>query len=420
MLIRLRSRDGLERVEVPPEATLGQLVNEISTKLGIPAADITLSRNPALLITKEPGSFQDLRDPWQTLRALGMQQGELVHMFYPFDRQVAADAKASVFGSRDFGTKMTVQDLIAKQTRIERQETSKCASVSFSSHAANAFQQYVMAAHAFSIKRGGLLYGTFSESGEVSVEAIYEPPQEGSAETLRLERQTEEEQRADLIATLLGWRKVGWIFTQAKSMANPDVILTAEEVTQMAAIQAELGETAATAVVSIQQNEDGSATDSTDVQFEAFQLSDQAVKLWEDGWIQPHEKPTGGSCTLRNPKEPKKKDPVIVAGKDVGEVDNNYFLVPVKILDHEGSIMTEFAIENRLVPQGPSELRQHLQRFSSKPYVQRLSDFHVLLYLSKQPNFDLDTDITVLAQSVQSQTPIPEGYTLIIDSLAQR
>lgn len=51
-------------------------------------------------------------------------------------------------------------------------------------------------------------------------------------------------------------------------------------------------------------------------------------------------------------QEPKKKDPVIVAGKDVGEVDNNYFLVPVKILDHEGAIMTEFAIENRLVPQG--------------------------------------------------------------------
>lgn len=51
-------------------------------------------------------------------------------------------------------------------------------------------------------------------------------------------------------------------------------------------------------------------------------------------------------------QEPKKKDPVIVAGKDVGEVDNNYFLVAVKILNHEGTIMTEFAVENRLVPQG--------------------------------------------------------------------
>lgn len=34
-----------------------------------------------------------------------------------------------------------------------------------------------MAAHAFSIKRGGILYGTVQEGGEVLVEAIYEPPQ---------------------------------------------------------------------------------------------------------------------------------------------------------------------------------------------------------------------------------------------------
>lgn len=55
---------------------------------------------------------------------------------------------------------------------------------------------------------------------------------------------------------------------------------------------------------------------------------------------------------LADGQEPKKKDPVIVAGKDVGEVDNNYFLVPVKILDHDGQLTTSFPIENRLVPQG--------------------------------------------------------------------
>lgn len=43
---------------------------------------------------------------------------------------------------------------------------------------------------------------------------------------------------------------------------------------------------------------------------------------------------------------------MIVAGKDVGEVDNDYFLVPVKILDHDGPLGTAFPIENRLLPQG--------------------------------------------------------------------
>ena len=54
---------------------------------------------------------------------------------------------------------MSVNEMIARQTRIERQEAAHCASVSFERHAANAFQSYVRDALAFSIKRGGILYG---------------------------------------------------------------------------------------------------------------------------------------------------------------------------------------------------------------------------------------------------------------------
>lgn len=46
------------------------------------------------------------------------------------------------------------------QTRIERQDTPHAASASFDFGAANAFQSYVASALAFSIKRGGILYGT--------------------------------------------------------------------------------------------------------------------------------------------------------------------------------------------------------------------------------------------------------------------
>ena len=51
-------------------------------------------------------------------------------------------------------------------------------------------------------------------------------------------------------------------------------------------------------------------------------------------------------------QEPTQKQPVIVAGKDVKEVDNDYFLIPVKIMDHEGPLSAGFSIENRLLPQG--------------------------------------------------------------------
>ena len=51
-------------------------------------------------------------------------------------------------------------------------------------------------------------------------------------------------------------------------------------------------------------------------------------------------------------QEPKNERPVIVAGKDQGEVDNDYLLLPVNILDHEGPLSSSFPIENRLLPQG--------------------------------------------------------------------
>ena len=42
------------------------------------------------------------------------------------------------------------------------------------------------------------------EDSNVLVDAIYEPPQSATATSLQLERGTEEEQRADYLAKLLG------------------------------------------------------------------------------------------------------------------------------------------------------------------------------------------------------------------------
>lgn len=66
--------------------------------------------------------------------------------------------------------------------------------------------------------------------------------------------------------------------------------------------------------------------------FEAFQTSDQCVKLWKEGFFAA--KDAGGST---DPKTSLMSKEVIVAGRDTTEVDNDFFLVPVKILDHEVS-----------------------------------------------------------------------------------
>jgi hypothetical protein len=42
---------------------------------------------------------------------------------------------------------------------------------------------------------------------------------------------------------------------------------------------------------------------------------------------------------------------------------------------------------------GKSELRAHLQRHSSLPYSRKLADFHLLLYLARQPNFEASGEL---------------------------
>lgn len=88
-----------------------------------------------------------------------------VFLLYHFEREVAPAVKKADWEKRPFGAHMDVARMVAAQTRIERQDAPHAASASFDFAAANAFQSYVSSAIAFSIKRGGIMYGT----GEPSV-----------------------------------------------------------------------------------------------------------------------------------------------------------------------------------------------------------------------------------------------------------
>lgn len=308
---------------------------------------------------------------------------------------------------------MTVAELIAKQTRIERQDEAVCASVSVERHAANSFQAYINQGIAFSVKRCGYMYGTFDEVNNVRVEFIYEPPQDATADEVLVHATTEELDKVETIASLLGLRRVGHIFSQ--SAEEKDYLISTQEVVEMAQMQETYGEAFVTAVVSLYHSEEGA-----DVHFEAYQCSKQCVKLRSEGWFveeDPEKHKHTGVSTLRDPREPEKQKPVIVAGKDTSRVDNEWFLCPVKILDHEGLLSSEFPVENRMTPQGTSELKSYLKQMASKPFVSALSNFHLLLYLARHHNMDAN-DIALIVQAVGSQSDPGEGYKIIIESLA--
>ena len=48
------------------------------------------------------------------------------------------------------------------------------------------------------------------------------------------------------------------------------------------------------------------------------------------------------------------------------------------------------------------------KKFTNKPYVEALSDFHLLLWLAEQPNLDLTTRSLSATGAVKEKSPVPE------------
>jgi nuclear protein localization family protein 4 len=300
--------------------------------------------------------------------------------------------------------------MIAAQVRIERQEAPHCVSVSFDANAANVFQSYVNYTLGFKQVRFGWLYGARDDDGKTRVDAIYEPEQEGTEEDVEVLEDTLEDEKADALAGALGMIRVGCIISTPKD--ERDFTLSAREVSRVARLQSKFGKEFVTAVVSTFEDED----DNWQVSFEAFQLSDAAMKVQERGWFT-------GECGVDEDGDELKgvsklTNEVIVRDgpsiNDVNAVDNDMFLVTVPILDHEGAISTTFPVENRLHPvQTVDDLKDALRK--DKPYGERLRDFHLLLFLAK--HIDIN-ELAVIASAVHHGEDVPEGYTLLIDCLA--
>ncbi|KAK9146815.1 hypothetical protein Sjap_006718 [Stephania japonica] len=406
-MIRIRSRDGLERVAIenPNNTTIADLKTLIENQLGVPIRNQILSKDQNLLLAKTVPDrirFADMSNPQTSISSLGIGHGSMVFLAYEGERSVAGPA---VTPAGSFGRKMTMDELIAKQMRISRQESAHCEAVSFDRDAANVFQHYVNETLAFAVKRGGFMYGTLSEEGKVEVDFIYEPPQQGTEDRLVLMRDVEEERLVEAIAIGMGMRRVGFIFTQTIGQSKGDYTMSSSEVAQAAELQAEGGlKEWVTALVKLEVNEDGAA----DVHFEAFQMSDMCVRLFKEGWFESE-----GEV---DPKLSRMNKVVVVGGKDTKEVDNDFFLVVVKILDHQGPLSTSFPIENRIETVTLKALKTHLDRSKSQPFVKRISDFHLLLLVARF--LDVRADVPALAECVQLQSEVPEGYQLLIESLA--
>lgn len=110
--------------------------------------------------------------------------------------------------------------------------------------------------------------------------------------------------------------------------------------------------------------------------FEAYQVSKQCVELWEKGLLEPH--PT-------NPEFIITKKQVEVERKMTNEIDALLLVSNVAIASHQGNFLVGFPPRNRPgneALQSMDELKQVLLERKKQKFVDRVSDFDLLLFLT--------------------------------------
>ena len=298
-----------------------------------------------------------------------------------------------------------MEALEALKFKITAQEEAHASAALVDNAAANEFQAY-LAKTSFSQQRVGICYGDVDDSGQTRVHAIYEPPQKGTEEQYKLtegEEAGDMTQRADTIAGMIGMRKVGLVFSarpRKSLLSGYDVVFAAK---MLSSLSEEERKAFVILVVSI--------AESGETLFEAYQLSDLAVEMFQADAFEEEEKQKANGGRVFCSQE------VLVQGKDTKKAHTEFFLLNIPIKSHESWLSTGFAIENRdIAPQGPGDLKKIVED-RSKPYWKRLSDFHAILFLSNM--FDMKTDMPGLVDAIKAkQDDIGEGYRLMIEGMA--
>eukprot|EP01027_Heterolobosea_sp_BB2_P011185 GEZU01016306.1.p1 GENE.GEZU01016306.1~~GEZU01016306.1.p1 ORF type:complete len:320 (-),score=97.75 GEZU01016306.1:149-1108(-) len=287
--------------------------------------------------------------------------------------------------------------------RVKHQDESVLKSVSLDYACADAFQSFLREM-AFQAQRMGYMYGTENEEEAAAyVDVIYEPLQESTPEGF-IELKDPLQDRADTLASLLGLRKVGWIFSH-QPRTGKEYIMTHAEILKTAELQAKHGRYFVSVMVTV--NEEGQT------QFEAYQVSEQCVKMFQDGLFLPAEKQDS-----EKPGIIKTKKPVVVDKKETTEVDTMLLITTVAIKDRKGDFLTGFPYHNRpSADYRPSmkACKDALLSRSKLPFLDRVRDFHLLLFLTNY--LSLTTDMPALCEAIRTRNADASvGFEMIVNA----
>eukprot|EP00744_Colponema_vietnamica_P010232 GILI01014484.1.p1 GENE.GILI01014484.1~~GILI01014484.1.p1 ORF type:complete len:309 (+),score=91.53 GILI01014484.1:602-1528(+) len=256
-------------------------------------------------------------------------------------------------------------------------------------------------------QRVGFLYGYYCEDPHYPdairavVEAIYEPPQVGDASGFRL--LADPNQRAlDRVTEALGLERIGWIFTslpREEALTSAEVRMCAQW-QNLQTVEHPTGYPVSKFVTVVaKQAADGNIAPA------AFMVSDQCQALERDEVLGDSDSHT--VMTLRKADKSDLLPTIMEKGRPTEAFDPNWFIVnvttlvptrPRPLFKH-----SDFPRENRPTKPRSSDVRAMLNKYRAEPFTDRISDFHLLLYLANL--LDVDT-ACVLADAVQANKPI--------------
>ncbi|CAN0175326.1 unnamed protein product, partial [Phaeothamnion confervicola] len=202
--------------------------------------------------------------------------------------------------------------------------------------------------------------------------------------------------------------QVGWIF--AHPPREEGFVFSSAEIITAAEFQLEQAANGVkdTAFVTVKVSPDAEGN----AHYEAFQISNQCLEMAAEDALEIGPNP--GSCAVA------KRFTAIVEAKETPEVENNFFLTVVPIIQHESDkFVNLFPRANREgTAQTWADVKRQLSKAGSQgfTYIDMLSDFHLLLFLTQF--LDMTSDMPRICTAVVDRSiPLDEGHILIINHL---
>lgn len=469
--LRLRTKDGTERVTVDPQVALPALLDLVAEQLRLDRQEISITRDG-------PG-----RDHLPRAGALGVQHGDMLFLHYhaerdavaryeekdPFKR-LATDGELRKQGVKEWTLTSFLDYRSQREYKLVNLPDPHCLYVSVDPGASNSFLANMQSVD-FACQRAGLLYGRFTSDGGVQVDAIYEPLQDCTDSAIAL-KEDPLATRAHALAGHLGLQLVGWIFAhppRAYAFTINEVILAAQlqqralDAAQQAAAPgaaaAEKGAGEAPEVLPAQRFVtlkarlvmEGEAIEGV-ATVEAYQMSEQCLALVRaDAFKQSGTDP-------RCAKTAKSDCFFLIEQKESRKATAEHFVSRVHDLSrpYSSPLRTGFpgaqraaapprarsaarappgsspahasahavrpparAVENRpTLPQTQQSLREYLLRRRGEPFALVLADLHLLTFVSNV--LDMETDMPVLCQAVAAgDSSQLEGFQMMLNSFAE-